>query len=65
MVDAVLQHAHTRAMRVDSIHKSLLNAKEAGNEIDYKKLELYVCEEYSCSLRTAKEYIKIAKARLK
>lgn len=46
-----------RKMKINSIAESI----KAAENPDYKKLLMMCCTEFGLSMRTAKEYIKIAK----
>ncbi len=47
------------------IEIALIELKAKKRILDMDKLILCVCERHICSERTAKEYIKIAKSRIK
>ena len=64
MEQSISQTIH-RKKRIDCVENSLRKAMNSKREIDYKKLIILVCEQFVCSDRMAKEYITIAKSRIK
>ncbi len=51
-----------RKNRIAGISTTLERMKEAGRELDKKKLVIEICREFGCSKRTASEYIDVAKS---
>ena len=60
-MDPTLEQTKKRAKRILTVEK-LLRDNEV---IDMNKFEIIICEQFICSVRTAREYIKIAQSRIK
>ena len=54
-----------RAKRIGVVEEALRSIKKKGRILDEGKFVIGICEQFMCSDRTAKEYIKIAKSRIK
>jgi len=53
-----------RLKKTSEITSTLLKAKQEGIEIDEKKLTLQCCARWGISMRTAKEYLEVAKCQI-
>lgn len=54
-----------RNTRIGCVEKGIRDGQSDGREIDWEKFWVYVADVYKVSERTAKEYIKIARSRIK
>ena len=53
-----------RIQKVENTIRTMTKNGEKEEDIDYKEFTIYLSDELSVSLRTASEYIKIAKWRI-
>ncbi len=52
-----------RIRRIEQLSASIQECNINNKLVDYKKLAFAACTDWGCSLRTATEYVKIAKFR--
>ena len=63
-MQATIQNAIERKRRINYVEQAIRNALKESLMIDYEALCILICEEFNCAMRTAKEYIKIARHRI-
>ena len=64
-MDSTIEHTTRRAKRIHTVEIALIEIKNKKRLLDMGEFVNYVCERFICSERTAKEYIRIAKSRIK
>ena len=57
----MVSHEDTRKRRMGMISRTLQEAEEKGIEVDDLKLAAQCCIEWGATLRTVREYIKVAR----
>lgn len=60
-----IQQTINRSKRIGVVEKALRDTKIMKRISDEKDFIIIICEQFACSVRTSREYIKIAKARIK
>jgi hypothetical protein len=64
-MDQTLAQTTRRAKRIHTVEIALIKAHNDKKLLDFEKFIVDICEQFNCSERTAKEYIKIAKSRIR
>ena len=53
-----------RISRINEITETLMKIADEGLEVDEKKILIEVCLRHSCSEKTGREYLRIAKLKI-
>lgn len=64
-MDQSIVQTTRRAKRIHVVQIALLEVKQKKRLLDEEAFIIDICNQFNCSERTAKEYIKIAKSRIK
>jgi len=65
-MDATITHALKRKENISKVENTLRKlSKDMNREYDEKDFIIYLSDELCITFRTAKEYIKVAKRRIK
>ena len=62
-MDATIEHAKLRASRIGAVERTL-RAIPKDRDLDDGRFAIEIANDFVVSLRTAKEYIKVAKGRM-
>ena len=61
--DVTLLRAKERMNKINLVRDMIKKANDSGRDIDWDVLEVYVAERLGCAVRTAKEYVKVARIK--
>ncbi len=64
-MDSTIEQTKNRASRIFAVETALRKINTSNKMLDYEAFVIEICEMFNCSDRTAREYIKIAKSRIK
>jgi len=65
MMDATIEKSLIRGKRISAVEIALREIENREDlELNMNEFVIKICEQFVCSERTAKEYIKIAQSRI-
>ena len=65
MMEQTINQTNKRAKRIHTVEMALIKVNNSKRILDYNKFSIMICEQFNCSERTTREYMRIAKSRIK